>query len=471
MRVFVIWDLATPTLRTFLETLPEILPESAGEPIKWDIPGITMGGREVARDIILAGLREADQCIALLDRPSPSVGWQLGLALGLRKSLRLASLQEAAPAWTQGGALKGLAVQHLDDVAGMRALLVPLSWELPALPAADSAGARLILSPDGPLGSSLRAVALLSPRSRALPADGWGLYELPQLLAGCKEVVWILAPDTRLGGDNATSGVIAGFAEALGIPVMVLRSAEVPVVVDVQPRELRFSNLAEFKQKLEQLRTAPGPLSGSQRPARAALALASPLRSGRARRAVLLAAACFLIAGGVTLWQLQHRRPVAAVAEPAAPALASPAAPADQGPPPEEVRPPEEARSAPPAPPQAAEKTAAPRHPHAAGPPSCALSGPQLADLLSRIKDALFPEPGWRVYEEVTHDRCLTIDQLIKILDLFTFSDYKIKVMKLAAPRVRDRKNAERLKNILTGRWELQAVDTLFFPKKEGAHP
>lgn len=304
----------------------------------------------------------------------------------------------------------------------------------------------------------------------ATPTVRTFLETLPEILPeSVGEPMWILAPDTRLGGDNATSGVIAGFAEALGIPVMVLRSSEVPVVVDVQPRELRFSNLAEFKQKLEQLRTAPGSLSGSQRPTRAAGALASPLRSGRSRRALLLAAACFLTAGGgVTLWQLQHRRPAAAVAEPAAPALA---APADQGPPPEEVRPKEEARPAPPAPPQAAEKPTAPRHPQAAGRPGCALSGPQLANLLSRIEDALFPEPEWRVYEEVRHDRCLTIDQLIKILDLFKFSDYQIKIMKLAAPRVRDRKNAERLKHILTGRWELQAVDTLFFPKQDGVRP
>lgn len=477
MRVFVIWDLTTPTLRTFLEALPEIVPVWEGEPIDWHIPTIRTSGREVARDLLLGGLQQCDHCIALLDGPSPGVGFQLGLALGLRKSLRLASLQPAAPAWTHSSALKGLGVQHLDDVASMRALLRPLSWDLPDARPPAHARQRLIVCPDGPVGSSLRAIALRDRGSQALPPDGWGLYELPLLLAGCSEVVWILAPDANQGGDNAAGGVIAGLAEALGLRVFVLRAADVPAGIDLQTRERTFTDLAAFKRKLGQLDAASAQNRDAEQAVPTPPALASWRRVVSPRQSVPLA--ILLLCCGVGLVRLLRwpAAPGPATTESSGPIKnqaatgqvdASPAARVDLGPAvgtaPHHLH----AMTRPLPSPQ--DRTGPPRKAHTPAQPTCALSSAQLADLVFGIQDAVFPDRGWRIYEQRTHDRCLTVDQLIRILDLFGWSEYKIRVMKLAAPRIRDRQNVHRLKNILTARVELQAVDALFPADQIGKH-
>mgnify|MGYP000741737398 CR=1 FL=1 len=214
----------------------------------------------------------ARDVIALLDRPSVSVGWQIGLSLGWGRSLQLASIGSTLPSWTQVGALKGLFTHHLNDVNGMAQLLTPLRWQLPAIPPPASefdVPGTLVLCPGGPIGSTLREVALRERGMRALPEEGWGLYELPRLLSGLQKVIWVLAGDGKEQAqelaDNASNGVIAGLCEASGLSVAVLRSDETPPVVDVQPREHRFRSLAEFKQKLQ---TACAPADVSVAPAR-----------------------------------------------------------------------------------------------------------------------------------------------------------------------------------------------------------
>ena len=89
MRVYVIWDHTSPAVRTLLEALPELCPTHAGQPIVWHIPSATAPGQRAARDPVARDLRESEHVIALLDRPSASVGWQVGLALGYQRSLQL----------------------------------------------------------------------------------------------------------------------------------------------------------------------------------------------------------------------------------------------------------------------------------------------------------------------------------------------------------------------------------------------
>ena len=275
MRVFVIWDLTSPAVHTLLEALPELCPEHAGQPITWHIPSASGPAQKLGRDVIARGIRDSDHVIALLDRPSASIGWQVGLALGWQRSMQLAFLGSALPTWTQSGVLKGLFAHHLNDVTGIPELLGQQHWEMPALATAGATPGYLLLCPSGPVGSTLRAVAQQDPRAHTLPEDGWGLYELPAQLAGCERVVWILASELRDGAEHAASGVVAGFAEASGLPVAVLRADDVPPVVEVQPRELRFHGLAEFKQKLLTATTA-----GRLSPLARASALPVPGRSG-----------------------------------------------------------------------------------------------------------------------------------------------------------------------------------------------
>ncbi len=345
MRVFVIWDHTSPAVRTLLEALPELCPTHDDQPITWHIPSATALGQKIARDVMTRGIAESEHVIALLDRPSASVGWLVGLAVGFQRSLQLAFLGAELPTWTQVGVLKGLFAHHLSDVAGVRQLLAPQPWEMPAIPpSAEPANRQLILCPSGPIGSTLREVARLDAAAQVLPEDGWGLYELPALLSGCGRVIWVLASDVREGADNAASGVVAGFAEASGLPVSVLRADDVPPVAEVQQRELRFRGLTEFKQKLQLVISGAGiPGSGrapaispatAGRPSTIAAPAAAALRESasaaaptRGRYGIAAAAAALaLLAAGVG-WRLSWRSAPAAAGDKMAAPVQTAAAP------------------------------------------------------------------------------------------------------------------------------------------------
>ncbi len=266
MRVYVIRDFSSEPVRVLLEGMRELFTEYGGEPLVWDIPGLQPQGGQIARDIVYRPIRACDHAIVLLDTPNANVAWEAGLALGFGKSVRLVYVGGELPPWTQTGALKNLVLHHLSDLAGADKALAPLHWELdwswPQSPAAGAA-ATLLLCPGGPEGSTLRQVARRShPELGLLPDEGWGLYELPALLRPYARVIWVIASypdkaDVRDGAENAANGVIAGIAEAAGREVVVLRSKAARVVADVQPRELGFRGLAEFKAKLQQALALP----------------------------------------------------------------------------------------------------------------------------------------------------------------------------------------------------------------------
>lgn len=513
MRVFVIWDLASPAVQTLLEALPELLPEHGGQRIEWQIPSATANtaGRQLARDVIASGIQAADHVIALLDRPSASVGWQVGLALGWRRSLQLSFIGAALPTWTQVGALKGLFAHHLSDVTGVRLLLERQPWEMPPIPALSpvpGAGqTQLVLCPTGPIGSTLREVALQAPGGlAALPDDGWGLYELPQLLGGPARVIWVLASDVREGADNASNGVVAGFAEASGLSVAVLRAEDLPPVVDVQPRELRFRGLGEFKQRLGQLtagaalqlRSLPSSASAGASGTSAAVRL-PPTESPAKRRLVLvpiLLLAGLAAAGGVG-WRLSQRSPrpaptplpptaapATAATPPAAPVATTPAAaasPTDKekrhpGKPGRGARPrgaqldPNEAmafmmnmsmlgaRSDPNIVQPQAEPAAKP--PPRAG--SCKLSEERLEQLAADIQAERFSAIQLQMAEEAGKKHCMTVAQLAWLLESFKRPDDKLSVIHAAAAHVRDPENAEELLSHFPAGYERSQVMSLF---------
>lgn len=259
MRVYVIRDFAAAQVRLLLESLREIYTEHAGQPIEWDIPGLQAQGGQIARDIVYLPIRSTDHAIALLDNPNANVAWEVGLALGWGKSVRLVFFGGELPPWTQIGALKNLVLHHVRDVEDAAKLLAPLRWELAPCPLPPSKGGTLLLCPGGPEGSAARALARRNhPELGRLPDEGWSLYDVPALLGPFRRVIWIIASypeklDVRDGAENASNGVIAGLAEAWGREVLVLRSSSARVVADVQPREHLFGSLRELQTKLARL--------------------------------------------------------------------------------------------------------------------------------------------------------------------------------------------------------------------------
>lgn len=268
MRVYVIRDFSSEPVRVLVEGMRELFPEWNGEPLEWDIPGLQPHGGQIARDIVYRPLQNTDHAIALLDMPNANVAWEAGLALGWNKSLRFAYVGSRLPPWTQIGALKNLVLHHLVDVSMTAAVLAPYRWDLPFRRATGGKPATLLLCPGGAEGSALRQVAHRDvPQLGQLPEQGWGLYEVPVLLSPYSRVIWVLAgfpehSDLIDGAENAANGIIAGLAEAWGIEVVVLRSRAARVVADVQPRELTFRGLSEFRSKLGQIlaRTPPSPV-------------------------------------------------------------------------------------------------------------------------------------------------------------------------------------------------------------------
>lgn len=263
MRVYVIRDFSSEPVRVLVEGLRELHTEWNGQPIEWDIPGLQRHGGQIARDIVYRPIQNTDHAIALLDMPNANVAWEAGLALGWNKSVRLVYVGGRLPPWTQIGALKNLVLHHLTDVGQAQEVLVPYAWNLRFASTAGAGAPALLLCPGGPEGSALRQVAHRdAPQLQRLPEEGWGLYEVPGLLAPYSRVIWVIASypensDLIDGAANAANGIVAGLAEAWGLEVVVLRSRAARVVADVQPRELTFRGLGEFRSKLAQVLAQP----------------------------------------------------------------------------------------------------------------------------------------------------------------------------------------------------------------------
>lgn len=491
MRVFVIWEPKTPTVRTLLEALPQMEHKHGGAQVEWDIPHLSASGRPVGlggaerghalgRDILRRGLEEADHAIALLDHQSASTGWQIGMALGLGKSLRLAYVGAEAPEWTRAGALKGLLAYPLRDITEVPDLLNPLRWDFPSVKAEGGAGP-LLLCPSGPAGSTLRQVALdVVPRLRVLPEDGWGLYEVPALLAG-SEVIWVIAPDLRDGGQNAANAVIAGFAEATGRRVRILRAAEHPPVAGLEARELGFSSVGEFRQKL----STDGNVEARPHVAMRTLPV-PPQEPGPSRRSPILFLAAGLLVGGggaaasalYVLRSAGRTSPpvsapapapvVAAVAPAAAPAVTPPALAASApvaAAPTKAVRPTEKRKRTEPAPSQPAvpvdprrvDPTPAPipspqKPPPDPEPPREPVQDPSPSrsrcpaisssdmDRVMQSITAAWNNERKEAFQHALRGRCLTSSQLARGLNELMFGD-RLPLLRSIAKQVTDRDN------------------------------
>jgi len=292
MRIFVVWDLSSSRVRDLLSGLPATITqipatESGADPVpvEWEIVIPDNAARPVARSVIWRGIQQADRVLVVFDseKPNASIGWKIGLALGWHKPVHVACISPSLPRWAQQSALSALSLGPVRDAAGVAALL---SQEPVALPAPEPQRALpsgihnvgaiqdpgiLLLCPAGAVGRTLRETAQdLLFGCYFLPDEGLLLAELPRLLKERSGIVWVLAPDDCGEAVNTAHAVVAGVAEASGCDVTVLRAAETPAVQDVQPRELLFRSVAEYRQKLmpsrpppEVLPPPPPPLAGS----------------------------------------------------------------------------------------------------------------------------------------------------------------------------------------------------------------
>ena len=145
MRVFVAWDFTEPRARKLLEAVAEFGGgfASDGREMVWTIPGQReqeeagpIGSRLVARNIA-----DADVVLALVDRANANVGWEIGLALGMGKQLRLASVGKS-PAFRLG-ALAGHLVSQVETWQALGSVVAQKDWTFPIPPRDPGAGARI----------------------------------------------------------------------------------------------------------------------------------------------------------------------------------------------------------------------------------------------------------------------------------------------------------------------------------------
>jgi hypothetical protein len=187
---------------------------------------------------IARGLAELDALVAFLDHPSVNVGIEIGAALGYGLRVALAYTRKAR--WI---ARSGLGKQHVERVGAARTLIelagAPLGGEhwlvdIP-LPTAPTAPLERVLLPPGHAGEDLRH--RFSEAALVRPAEPT-LASLVNAVRGCRTLAWVVPVEGK-GGDSERKkrdathmhlAVAAGFAQARGAKVVVLRHKDAPPI-------------------------------------------------------------------------------------------------------------------------------------------------------------------------------------------------------------------------------------------------
>lgn len=262
MNIFVIWDHQARDVRIMLQSVSYLEDLHYGGAL-WKIPGLSPDGPLLTVEDTYQSIRDADHIIALVDRPNANVGWEVGLALGWRKSIRLGHVGRDRPRWTERSAIRGWIQHRICDVSDLGHLLSGMQVPLKAPTPPDANAHPLLLCPAGAEGSALREVARRHfPNLRLLAEDGWGLLDLPTELSSCSQILWVLSSSgeesvLERGADNVGNAVVAGVGRALGWGVSVFRSTAVTPVPDVQSRELVFEGVNDFVPKLSRVLAQP----------------------------------------------------------------------------------------------------------------------------------------------------------------------------------------------------------------------
>ncbi|MFH1468419.1 MAG: NACHT domain-containing protein, partial [Pseudomonadota bacterium] len=272
LHIFVAWDSDLKGVRGVLEGIIDFPPPG----VVFDAIGYKKGDPHVGslRGQLTQHIHAADGLLAVVDKPNAYVGWEIGYALGLpapalgprRLALVRAGQEKGAPAWIAYGPLReeltrGRGVERgaLESAAGVFA-----RWTQALGPCATG-GRSLLLCPNNSTGSELIrywrtteiVLDVVDPAEIALTGL---LHEM----AGAGRAVWVVPEpgedQGRHAEETARLAIVAGFLDASGVPVTILRHEGAEEQKHL-PGPEPFGSNAEFVEQLVRWdeRTRPGP--------------------------------------------------------------------------------------------------------------------------------------------------------------------------------------------------------------------
>jgi hypothetical protein len=258
-RVFVVWDSRLSAVELTMGTLRDDPELAGGHQI--DVLG-ALG--DACIGVIDAQLKErlsaCDGVLAFLDTPNANMAWELGMGLGLRREPRVraafATESRLLPAWTQGTLLAGVLSQpNGADLDVVLDLLGQMDrWT--TLPAPEPGGRTLLLCPGEGTGKVVWAKVAkdLPGRLELLELKGVALAQLPARLRGVGRCAWVVpagcTDDLGHGVENTVHALVAGFLDAAGFPLLVLRHRKAPNLVDLVGRTEEWFKAEELVSRL-----------------------------------------------------------------------------------------------------------------------------------------------------------------------------------------------------------------------------
>ncbi len=246
---FVVWDTSTPQLRVLMDYLAEQ---------GLSVPAVGRKAGDVHTLSLAQGVLAHRRVFVFTDRPNVNVGYELGHALASAgKRVTLCHGTPQRPAWLNLPPLGGLVAHAIggpEDLLGLGD-----EGFMPGGAHSLAGPGVLLLCPAGLEGAPVAHAALqMLPGLRRLPEQGWNLAQLPRLLEGIGEVLWVITGHqegeaARDGSANACHAVVAGFAERCGARLHVLISASARPVADLEGRSQRFDRLESLRAELRRL--------------------------------------------------------------------------------------------------------------------------------------------------------------------------------------------------------------------------
>ncbi len=218
----------------------------------------------LARGHVFPGIEDATRGLAVVDKPNANVGFEIGFAYALGKDVALVGWGNERPNWLDASPLRGLIVHVASDDDRFRQILTAEKWhelgDISDAPSPKSGQGRcFFLCPSGGAGQGYNKLAVdLHPQWERLPNTRWNLADLPDLLVNVSDLIWLIAPvpegsEERDGVENSANAVVAGYAFAMGIPLIVLRSNEAREVADVVHEAQVFKSYDDLKHILSSI--------------------------------------------------------------------------------------------------------------------------------------------------------------------------------------------------------------------------
>jgi hypothetical protein len=274
-QVFVAWDFKGALPLPFDAWALEV--QRSGEFLV-DIPRRESGYGEIWGDIVAARIKESSHLIAVVDAANANVCFEIGFALGLQRKVALVRCG-GSPSWTPETVLATHEFVFIEEAADLDRLISADhgGWTTIAPPRTRGKETLLLLPEKKLDGTITRVVGTTVDAARwrvfpdASPLGEPGLLSrVSELLSHVGRVIWItrrpVQPDAERDGKfNASNAIIAGYAEAVGIPLYVLHDAGLRRLVDVGHRERPWNGV-------EALLSLLGELAGAQDPSAPAAA-------------------------------------------------------------------------------------------------------------------------------------------------------------------------------------------------------